>query len=237
MHTQSWILFFSPIININLSFHPDIWTSITKGLSEWPSKERGSVLFNKDKMFQWKEFGLYFSFQFVDRQYWQDKLSESLSREANPNCVNWVKINKWEDISKERNMKQRLFYLGKNTMILLFTLFWAQLSPILCKPWEVTSSPCYSTWSFMIIHNYIFINLEFILMQDEDEFIDEFWNIGNCQPSKLVLPLFIEHLYLFFHFSSIYHTYPSIFLKSLLNFYNIILVLCSDFLARRHVGS
>lgn len=113
MHTQSWILFFSPIININLSFHPDIWTSITKGLSEWPSKERGSVLFNKDKMFQWKESGLYFSFQFVHRQYWQDKLSESLSHEANPNCVNWVKINKWEDISKERNMKQRLFYLGK----------------------------------------------------------------------------------------------------------------------------
>lgn len=79
MHTQSWILFFSPIININLSFYPDIWASVTKRLSEWPSTERGSVLLNKDKMFQWKEFGLYYSFQFVHRQCWQDKLSESLS--------------------------------------------------------------------------------------------------------------------------------------------------------------
>ena len=68
MHAQSWILF-SPIININLSFYPDTWASITKGLSEWPSTERESVLFNKDKMFQWKVFGLYFSFQFVHRQY------------------------------------------------------------------------------------------------------------------------------------------------------------------------
>lgn len=68
MHTQSWILFFSPIININLSFYPDIWASVTKRLSEWPSTERGSVLLNKDKMFQWKEFGLYYSFQIVHRQ-------------------------------------------------------------------------------------------------------------------------------------------------------------------------
>ena len=47
----------------------------------------------------------------------------------------------------------------------------------------------------MIIHNYIFINLEFILMQDEDEPINEFWNTGNCQPSNLVLPLFIEDIF------------------------------------------
>lgn len=46
-------------------------------------------------------------------------------------------INNWEDISKERNMKQKTFLLGKSTRILLFTLFWAQMSPILCKPWEL----------------------------------------------------------------------------------------------------
>lgn len=61
MYTQSWILFFFILImNINLGFCPDIWASITKGLSEWP--ERGNVLFNKDKMFQWKEFRIYFFF-------------------------------------------------------------------------------------------------------------------------------------------------------------------------------
>lgn len=81
MQTQSWILvFFILIMNINLGFCPDIWTFITKELSKWPSLERGNVLFNKETIFQWKVFGIYFLFrQFVHRWWWQVKLSESLS--------------------------------------------------------------------------------------------------------------------------------------------------------------
>lgn len=47
------------------------------------------------------------------------------------------------------------------------------------------------SWPLMIIHNYIFIHLEFILVQDEVELTDEFWNIDNCHPSNFVLSLFI----------------------------------------------
>lgn len=79
VHPQSGLLFFILIVNINLGLCLDIWTSITKEPTEWPSSERGSVLFNKDKMFQWKEFAIYFSFPPVcDQECRRDKLSESL---------------------------------------------------------------------------------------------------------------------------------------------------------------
>lgn len=53
-------------MNINLvGICLDIWNSITKEPREWPSSERGNVLFNEDRMFRWKEFAIYFSFPSV----------------------------------------------------------------------------------------------------------------------------------------------------------------------------
>lgn len=66
------------------------------------------------------------------------------------------------------NIEDQLFQMFCRFLLLLFI-------------GEVLSNPFIPSWALMITLNYIFLHLEFILV--EDKLIDEFWITDNCHPT------------------------------------------------------